>query len=440
MSNQNMEFKDSGIPWIGQIPKHWEMKKVKDGFYLKKDKALIENPVVLTLARSGIKVRDLENNEGQFAKSYFEYNPVDIDDILLNTMDLQSGANCNISKIKGVISPAYANLRYKNGFSPNFYNYYFKIQYWTFAFFTHGKGVSYENRWTLNNQTLMRFPLLVPPLNEQKKIAEFLDKKCEIIDKRLSNLERKIKSLKEYKKSLISECVTKGLNPKNMEFKDSGIPWIGQIPKHWEVKKLKYIATRIYKGNGITKEQVFENGDMPCVRYGEIYTKYNYSFDECFSYTFEKVLNSTSYFGYGDILFTCTGELIEEIGKNVVYLGDKKCLAGGDIIILNHKQNPSFLNYALDCNYARNQKSYGKAKLKVVHISSREISNLFVVLPPLNEQKEIAEFLDKKCEKIDRLNENYTKQITALKEYKKSLIYECVTGKNIFDCSVKKIS
>ncbi|WP_236842522.1 restriction endonuclease subunit S [Campylobacter lanienae] len=429
MSKQNMEFKDSGIAWIGQIPKHWEVKKVKDGFYLKKDKALIENPVVLILARSGIKVRDLKNNEGHFAKSYFEYNPVDIDDILLNTMDLQSGANCNISKIKGVISPAYANLRYKNGFSPNFYNYYFKIQYWTFAFFAHGKGVSYENRWTLNNQTLMRFPLLVPPLNEQKEIVEFLDKKCEIIDKRLSNLERKIKSLKEYKKSLISECVTKGLNPKNREFKDSQISWIGQIPKHWEIKKLKYIATKIYKGNGITKEQVFENGDMPCVRYGEIYTKYNYSFDECFSYTFEKVLNSTSYFGYGDILFTCTGELIEEIGKNVVYLGHKKCLAGGDIIILNHKQNPSFLNYALDCNYARNQKSYGKAKLKVVHISSREISNLFVVLPPLNEQKEIVEFLDKKCEKIDRLNENYTKQITALKEYKKSLIYECVTGK-----------
>lgn len=200
----------------------------------------------------------------------------------------------------------------------------------------------------LQKNKFKNFKIPLPPLNEQKKIAEFLDKKCEIIDKRLSNLERKIKSLKEYKKSLISECVTKGLNPKNREFKDSQISWIGQIPKHWEIKKLKYIATKIYKGNGITKEQVFENGDMPCVRYGEIYTKYNYSFDECFSYTFEKVLNSTSYFGYGDILFTCTGELIEEIGKNVVYLGHKKCLAGGDIIILNHKQNPSFLNYALD--------------------------------------------------------------------------------------------
>ena len=217
------------------------------------------------------------------------------------------------------------------------------------------------------------------------------------------------------------------MSEQNIEFKDSGIPWIGQIPKHWEVKRLKYIATKIYKGNGITKEQVFENGDMPCVRYGEIYTKYNYSFDECFSYTFEKVLNSASYFGYGDILFTCIGEFIEEIGKNVVYLGDKKCLAGGDIIILNHKQNPSFLNYALDCNYARNQKSYGKAKLKVAHISSREISNLFVVLPPLNEQEKIAEFLDKKCEIIDKRLSNLERKIKSLKEYKKSLISECVT-------------
>ena len=228
------------------------------------------------------------------------------------------------------------------------------------------------------------------------------------------------------------------MSEQNIEFKDSGIPWIGQIPKHWEVKRLKYIATKIYKGNGITKEQVFENGDMPCVRYGEIYTKYNYSFDECFSYTFEKVLNSASYFGYGDILFTCIGEFIEEIGKNVVYLGDKKCLAGGDIIILNHKQNPSFLNYALDCNYARNQKSYGKAKLKVAHISSREISNLFVVLPPLNEQEKIAEFLDKKCEIIDKRLSNLERKIKSLKEYKKSLISECVTkGLNLKNMELK---
>ncbi|WP_141081534.1 restriction endonuclease subunit S [Campylobacter devanensis] len=434
MSNKNMEFKDSGIPWIGQIPKHWEVKKVKDGFYLKKDKALIENPVVLTLARSGIKVRDLENNEGQFAKSYFEYNPVDIDDILLNTMDLQSGANCNISKIKGVISPAYANLRYKNGFSPNFYNYYFKIQYWTFAFFAHGKGVSYENRWTLNNQTLMRFPLLVPPLNEQKKIAEFLDKKCEIIDKRLSNLERKIKSLKEYKKSLISECVTKGLNPQNIEFKDSGIPWIGQIPKHWEISKIKY-CFNFSSGLNITKENLIESG-IPVISYGQIHSKENtgtFIKDSFFRFISQDYLkNKKSLVNKGNFIFADTSEDLDGAGNSVFVDLDLTMFAGYHTIILKNKCNfefSKFLSYLFQTDLWRSQIRLAVSGVKVFSITKKILANCEILVPPLNEQKKIAEFLDKKCEKIDRLNENYTKQITALKEYKKSLIYECVTGK-----------
>ncbi|WP_141031697.1 restriction endonuclease subunit S [Campylobacter devanensis] len=423
MSNKNMEFKDSGIPWIGQIPKHWEVKKVKDGFYLKKDKALIENPVVLTLARSGIKVRDLENNEGQFAKSYFEYNPVDIDDILLNTMDLQSGANCNISKIKGVISPAYANLRYKNGFSPNFYNYYFKIQYWTFAFFAHGKGVSYENRWTLNNQTLMRFPLLVPPLNEQKKIAEFLDKKCEIIDKRLSNLERKIKSLKEYKKSLISECVTKGLNPKNREFKDSGIPWIGQIPKHWEISKIKYHGTA---RNGLTysPSDLTDESGILVLRSSNVQNSKLVFHDNV--YVSCSVKNNLMVKN-NDILICSRNGSRNLIGKNALIDIDIKATFGAFMLIYRSKIS-KFMFYVLNSNiFSYHLSNFVTSTIN--QLTNSNFENIKFPLPPLNEQKEIAEFLDKKCEKIDRLNENYTKQITALKEYKKSLIYECVTGK-----------
>lgn len=419
-----MEFKDSQIAWIGQIPKHWEVTKINHLYSQRNQKVSDKDFEPLSVTKKGI-LPQLENaaktDNGDNRKL------VKIDDFVINSRSDRRGS-CGISSFDGSVSLINIVLKPRENMNSKYFDWLFHTTLFADEFYKYGNGIV-DDLWSTRWDNMKNISVPYPPLNEQKKIAEFLDKKCEIIDKRLNNLERKIKSLKEYKKSLISECVTKGLNPKNMEFKDSQISWIGKIPKHWEVKRLKYIATKIYKGNGITKEQVFENGDMPCVRYGEIYTKYNYSFDKCFSYTFEKVLNSTSYFGYGDILFTCTGELIEEIGKNVVYLGDKKCLAGGDIIILNHKQNPSFLNYALDCNYARNQKSYGKAKLKVVHISSREISNLFVVLPPLNEQKEIAEFLDKKCEKIDRLNENYTKQITTLKEYKKSLIYECVTGK-----------
>ena len=414
----NTNFKNSGIAWIGQIPKHWEVKKVKDGFYLKKDKALIENPVVLTLARSGIKVRDLENNDGQFAKSYFEYNPVDIDDILLNTMDLQSGANCNISKIKGVISPAYANLRYKNGFSPNFYNYYFKIQYWTFAFFTHGKGVSYENRWTLNNQTLMRFPLLVPPLNKKKEIAEFLDKKCEIIDKRLSNLERKIKSLKEYKKSLISECVTKGLNPKNMEFKDSGIPWIGQIPKHWEVTKIKYEC--FLKGRigwqGLTTAEYIEEGAYLVT--GVDFLNGNIDWQNCVRVS-EWRFNQAPEIQIknNDLLITKDGT----VGKIALTKDTPKqaTLNSGVMLIRPKNKNyyEKFLFYILSSDQFWLWFSYiNSGNTTIIHLYQNSFDNFSFTLPPLNEQKEIAEFLDKKCEKIDRLNENHTKQITALKE------------------------
>ena len=135
------------------------------------------------------------------------------------------------------------------------------------------------------------------------------------------------------------------------KMKDSGIEWIGasfqnensvserserQIPEDWELKKLKYIATSFLKGNGITKEQIVENGDTPCVRYGDIYSKYSYVFEECKVRTNKNIIDSPKFFSYGDILFTCTGELIEEIGKSIVYLGKDKCLAGGDIFIAKH--------------------------------------------------------------------------------------------------------
>lgn len=416
MSNQNIEFKDSQIHWIGHIPKHWEIKKVKDGFYLKKDKALIENPVVLTLARSGIKVRDLENNEGQFAKSYLEYNPVEIDDLLLNTMDLQSGDNCNISRIQGVISPAYANLRYKNGFSPNFYNYYFKIQYWTFAFFTHGKGVSYENRWTLNNQTLMRFPLLVPPLNEQKEIAEFLDKKCASIDSSIENLEQKTKSLAQYKKALITQCVTKGLNPKILEFKDSEIPWIRQIPKHWEIIRLGYICNKLNR-------KIDENDEpLICSNKGQVAFRDKNACGKMLSenHTMQGIQ-------VGDIAIHGM-----DTWHGAIAYSNLKGKITGVVHVCDSKENNKFIVYFLQ--YLAIQGVYKLISNGVRGNTSdfrswNSVKNIYIIVPPLNEQKEIAEFLDKKCEKIDNLSANYKEQIKTLKEYKKALIYECVTGK-----------
>ena len=130
------EMKASGIEWIGEIPADWSTERVKHIFTRKNEKAMQENPTILSLARDGVKVRDISNNEGQIAESYYNYNPVEEGDLLLNPMDLYSGANCSISKVQGVISPAYINLKANAGVSPAFYDYYFKVQYWLMAFFS----------------------------------------------------------------------------------------------------------------------------------------------------------------------------------------------------------------------------------------------------------------------------------------------------------------
>lgn len=429
-------MKQSGVEWIGEIPEDWEVRKVKHSFIRKNEKAMQENPTVLSLARSGVKERDISNNEGQLAESYYNYNPVDIDDLLINPMDLYSGANCSISKVKGVISPAYINLRAKKNVSPVFYDYYFKVQYWMMAFFAHGNGVSFENRWTLNNETLQNYPIVAPSFETQQRIASYLDKKCSKIEETIQNQQQVIEKLKAHKQSLITEAVTGKVKIKNGKicgeyesYKDSGVEWIGEIPREWEVKKLKYIADTFLKGRGITKEEIVINGDIPCVRYGELYTKYDYHFTECQTRTNLGIIETPKYFSHGDVLFTCTGELVEEIGKSIAYLGNEKCLAGGDIIVLKHSQDPMFMGFSLDSKYVQGQKSFGKTKLKVVHISSGEIARLLIVLPPKEEQKEIADYLDKKCTAIDTAIEQKQELIVKLTEYKKSLIYECVTGK-----------
>ena len=210
------------------------------------------------------------------------------------------------------------------------------------------------------------------------------------------------------------------------KMKNSGLPWVGKIPSDWEIKRLKYAADYFYKGNGITKDEVFEDGDISCIRYGEIYSKYNGAFVNCISKTKLMVQESPRHIKKGDILFACTGELVEEIGKNIVYMGNNPCLVGGDIIVMRHQKDPIFMNYALN-SYAQTQKSEGKAKLKVVHISSKDIQNLMVLLPTLPEQKTIADFLDKKCAEIDGLLADLEAEVKTLAEYKKSIIAETVT-------------
>lgn len=177
-------------------------------------------------------------------------------------------------------------------------------------------------------------------------------------------------------------------------------------------KTLGEIATDIYRGSGIKREQVTPTG-TPCVRYGEIYTTYGIWFDKCVSHTDASTVSSPKYFEYGDILFVITGESVEDIAKSTAYVGHDRCLAGGDIVVLKHEQNPKYLSYALTTTNARKQKSSGKVKSKVVHSSVPAIKDIVIPVPPLQVQSEIVKILDNFTELTARKKpyDYYCKQV-----------------------------
>ena len=426
MSNKNMEFKDSGIPWIGQIPKHWEIKRLK--FILnerKENNKPVKTDFILSLTNEkGVIPYSEKGAQGNISKDDITgYKLAYPNDIILNSMNVVIGS-VGLSSYFGAISPVYYALYSKENSNIKFYNYIFQTSVFQNSLKGLGNGIL-EIRMRIPMSNLNNVFLPLPPLNEQEKIAEFLDKKCEIIDKRLNNLERKIKSLKEYKKSLISECVTKGLNPKNMEFKDSGIPWIGQIPKHWEIKKLKYITdynTETLSEN-TSEDYEFDYVDIGSVTYENgIEQLQHLKFKNAPSRARRIVKKDDVILSTVRTYLKATASIPENDHPIIVSTGFITFRAKTEILSL-------YLKYAIQCDVFISDVESRSIGISYPAITSTEVIQMKILVPPLNEQKEIAEFLDKKCEKIDRLNENYTKQITALKEYKKSLIYECVTGK-----------
>lgn len=420
------EYKDSGIEWIGRIPKEWKTEKAKHVFSQRREKGNKDCTLLAATQKYGMYPQYLLEGVVKVAgdADMQQFKTVHINDYVISLRSFQGGFE--MSGYEGVCSPAYQVFSAHKPINNLFFKYLFKSdafiqQINAFVLgIREGKNIQYEDFSTMY--------LPIPSLDEQQRIVEYLDEKCGEIDALISLQEQMIAQLSDYKQSVITEAVTKGLDP-NAALVPSGIEWVENMPKGWCAKKMKYISNNISKGNGITKDEIFADGDIPCVRYGEIYSRYGNSFEKCFSYTKREIQKAPHLINKGDILCACTGELVEEIGKSIVYMGNEPCLAGGDIIIINHSQNPVFLNYALNSNYAQAQKSKGKAKLKVVHISAYEIGSVYILLPSTNEQRTIAEYLDNKCAEIDTLIALKQQKIETLKDYKKSLIYEAVTGK-----------
>ena len=197
----------------------------------------------------------------------------------------------------------------------------------------------------------------------------------------------------------------------------------------WEYKKLGEIATEMYRGSGIKRDQITKEG-TPCVRYGEIYTTYNISFDSCVSYTNKENISSPKYFEHGDLLFAITGESVEDIGKTIAYLGNEKCLCGGDIICMKHQQNPKYLAYALSTPDAIRQKGIGKTKLKVVHTNAPALRSITIPIAPIDKQQSIVDYLDSAFAKIDTMKANTEKALNEAKALFEASLKEMLEPKD----------
>lgn len=412
-------YKDSGIIWVGQTPQHWSDQKIK---FLFKEKKSTPN---LSLNCGSISFgRVVFKDDDSIPSSRKEtYQEVLDGEFLINPLNLNydlKSLRIARSDKNVVVSPGYMVLQLQRQSDPKFFEFLLHV------FDTeHMKSLGSGVRQTISFNHLKTEQLPIPPIDEQRKIGQYLDRKTTLIDSLIEKTVRKIELLKEKRTSLINEVVTKGLNP-DVEMKDSGVEWIGEIPSHWEIRKGSTLGV-FSKGNGIKKDEVTSEG-IPCVRYGELYTIYDHKVTQTVSFVKDDIGVPIE---YGTLLMTGSGELVEDIGKCVVYSGEGQIRVGGDLIILvpSVDFNPLFLSYLMNSESIRIQREMSGRGGIIVHIYSKNFKDMKFSTPPLQEQDQIVDFLDEQTSIIDSTITNEEKRIELLKEYRQSLISEVVTGK-----------
>lgn len=428
----NRVMKDSGVEWVGQIPEEWKIYKIAQVFkqHKLKNEGLIEQNL-LSLSYGNVVRRDLNSNEGLLPKNFEGYNIIEENDIVLRMTDLQNdqkSLRVGLNKERGIITSAYITIRSSSAVNSRYGYYYLHAFDLSKGFYGMGAGV----RQGVNFNELKKLDFIYPSLGEQQKIATFLDEKVSHIDNIIEDTKKSIENLKVYKQSLITETVTKGLDP-NIEMKDSGIEWIGKIPKYWKVEKTKY-SYKFNKGLSITKADLIDEG-IPVINYGEIHSKYGVKFNP--EKHIVKKVNpdykryNNALLKYGDVIFADTSEDIEGSGNFTTFLGETNCFAGYHTVVLKpiKRNNYIFMTYLFDSLTYRRQVRNMVQGIKVFSITQSILKNTYVWLPPIKEQNEIAIYLENKIPTLDKMISEKEKIIEELKDYKKSLIYEYVTGK-----------
>ena len=407
-----IEMKNSGVEWIGEIPDEWNIYRNKNAFTCKKEIVgkKSNSTQLLSLTTGGIKCKDINNAEGKLPESFDTYQYVKKNDVVMCLFDLDmSAVFSGISQYDGMISPAYKVLSCQDRTNPLFIHYWFSYIFDGRKFNHYAKNI----RYTLNYDEFAILPIPLPPVYTQQRIASYLDSKCSKIEETIQNQQQVIEKLKAYKQSLITEVVTGKIKIKNGKvcgkyesYKKSGIDWIETIPDTWCVCKIKYICT-MQAGKTLSSEMISEKGLYPV--YGGngkrgFYTEYN---------------TEGKY-----ILIGRQGALCGN-----VHLVNGKFWATEHAVVTTPNRDVG-INYLFYLLSSMNLNQYVSSTAAQPGLSVSTIINLkTIIIKSIDDQKSIVDYLDKKCTAIDTAIEQKQKLIEKLTEYKKSLIYECVTGK-----------
>ena len=405
------DMKDSGVFWIGEIPSHWHCQRLKYLFAIKKEIAGELGFTVLSITQQGIKPKDM-SEKGQFALDYSKYQLVNPGDFAMNHMDLLTGG-VDISKYSGVTSPDYRVFYSKrpDSICADYYKYVFQVCYRQRIFYGLGQGVAGFGRWRLPADMFLNFSLPTPPLQEQIHIAEVLNEQCARVDSIIAEAKASIEEYKRWKASVIYQAVTKGLDP-DAPMKDSGIPWIGKFPAHWSAGRVKNVTFNLDELRQPVSAENREN----------TLGLYDY-------YGASGVIDKIDDYNVNDTVL-----LIGEDGANLrmrnlplVYRASGKFWVNNHAHILKVKPNHSygFIAYLLEAG-DYNIYITGAAQPKLTQYN---LMRFPIVIPPYNEQVEIEAYLDAQCSTIDAIISEKQSLIAELEAYKKSLIYEAVTGK-----------
>lgn len=410
------EMKDSGISWVGEIPKEWTIMPLYCFYSERKNKNIFgaENNL-LSLSYGNVIRKDINTSEGLLPSNYNGYNIVEAGDIIIRPTDLQNdkrSLRTGLSKERGIITSAYIALKPKNGINSCFYHYLLHTYDILKVFYNMGNGV----RQGLNYDEFAKLMVYSPSDTEQQRIAEFLDRECGKIDGLKADIQAQIDTLEQYKRSVITEAVTHGLNP-SAPMKECSVSWARQIPQHWKVMPNKHLMTKIknicpiYKGEdilsltmyGVIVRDLDAGGKMPS------------SFD---GYQYIKKGNLLMCLFDIDVTPRCIGIIKQNGITSPAYSQFKmKKIANARF----------YYYYYLMLDYTKELLHLAK---NLRHsLTEDQLGAIKQLVPPLDEQQEIADYLDNKCAEIEQIIADKKSQIETLDGYKKSLIFEYVTGK-----------